>query len=84
MGMSPQMASITYKLGKIGDVLGGLYQFHKSGNIPMRFLWVGSVVSVVGSFLGTYFIFSLPDALIYGVSAVSMILLTITSIIKKA
>ncbi len=83
MGMSPQMASITYKLGKIGDVLGGLYQFHKSGNIPMRFLWVGSVVSVVWSFLGTYFIFSLPDALIYGVSAVSMILLTITSIIKK-
>lgn len=83
-GLNPQMASITYKLGKIGDVLGGLYQFHKSGNIPTRFLWVGSVVSIIGSFLGTYFIFSLPDSLIYGVSALSMILLTLTALVKKS
>lgn len=40
LGMSPQLASITYKLGKIGDVLGGLFLFHKSGNIPTRFLWI--------------------------------------------
>lgn len=83
-GMSPQLASITYKLGKIGDVLGGLYLFHKSGNIPTRFLWIGGVVSVFGSFLGTYLIFSLPDWLIYGVSWLSMILLTCVAIIKKS
>ena len=84
LGMNPQMASITYKLGKIGDVLGGLYQFHKSGNIPMRFLWIGSGVSVIGSFIWTYVIFAIPDYIIYGVSAISMILLTITAIIQKA
>ena len=84
LGMSPQMASITYKLGKIGDVLGWLYQFHKSGNIPTRFLWIGGVVSIFGSFLGTYMIFAIPDWIIYGVSAISMILLTITAIIQKA
>ncbi len=82
--LSPQMASITYKLGKIGDVLGGLYHFHKSGNIPTRFLWIGSVVSITWSFLGTYFIFSLPDVLIYGVSALSMILLILTAIVQKS
>lgn len=84
VGMSPQMASITYKLGKIGDVLGGLYQFHKSGNIPTRFLWIGGVVSVIGSFIGTYLIFSIPDWLIYAVSWVSMILLIIVAIVKKS
>ncbi len=84
VGMSPQLASITYKLGKIWDVLGGLYLFHKSGNIPIRFLWIGGAVSVVGSFIGTYLIFSIPDWIIYAVSWVSMILLTITAIVKKS
>ena len=83
-GMSPQLASITYKRGKIGDVLWGLYLFHKSGNIPTRFLWAGGLVSVVGSFIGSYLIFSIPDWIIYMVSWVSMILLIITAIIKKS
>lgn len=82
--MSPQLASITYKLGKIGDVLWWLYQFHKSGNIPTRFLWIGAIVSVFGSFLGTYLIFSIPDWIIYGVSWMSMILLTLVAIVKKS
>lgn len=84
VGMSPQLASITYKLGKIWDVLGGLYQFYKSGNIPTRFLWIGGVVSVFGSFFGTYLIFSIPDWIIYAVSWVSMILLTCVAIVKKS
>lgn len=84
MWISPQMASITYKLGKIGDVLGGLYLFHKSGNIPTRFLWIGGTISVVGSFIGTYLIFSIPNWIIYAVSWSSMILLTITAILKKS
>ena len=82
--LSPQLASITYKLGKIGDVIGWLYLFHKSGNIPTRFLWIGSVVSVVGSFLGTYMIFTIPNWIIYLVSAISMLLLTLTAMIKKS
>ncbi|MBP9780285.1 sulfite exporter TauE/SafE family protein [Candidatus Gracilibacteria bacterium] len=84
LGMSPQMASITYKLGKIGDVLGGLILFYKSGNIPTRFLWIGGVVSIIGSFLGTYLIFSIPNWLIYAVSGISMILLTIVALVKKS
>lgn len=84
LGMTPQLASITYKLGKIGDILWGLYQFHKSGNIPTRFLWIGGSISVIGSFLGTYLIFSIPNWLIYGVSGVSMILLTFVSLIRKS
>ena len=84
LGISPQIASITYKLGKIGDVLGGITIFYKNGHIPTRFLWVGSVVSIVWSFIGTYFIFSLPSWLIYRVSAMSMILLTLTSLVKKS
>lgn len=84
IGMSPQMASITYKLGKIGDVLWGLYLFHKSGNIPTRFLWIGWMISIIGSFIGSYLIFSIPNWVIYLVSWVSMIFLTITAIVKKA
>lgn len=83
-GLTPQLASITYKLGKIWDVLGGLYLFHKSGNIPTRFLWVGGIVSILGSFLGTYLIFSIPNWLIYGVSGMSMIFLTITALVRKS
>jgi uncharacterized membrane protein YfcA len=38
LGISPQMASITFKIGKIGDVLGGVFLFHKNGHIPYHFL----------------------------------------------
>jgi uncharacterized membrane protein YfcA len=83
LGIPPQMATITFKLGKIGDVLGGLYLFHKSGNIKTRyFLWWG-IASIVGSFLGTYLIFSIPDGVIYFVSAITMIVLAIVSVMKK-
>ncbi len=82
--MSPQLASITYKLWKIGDVLGGIYLFHKSGNIPTWFLWTGWIICIAWSFLGTYFIFSIPDWIIYAVSWLSMCLLIIVTIVKKS
>ncbi len=40
-------------------------------------------MSMIGSFLGTYTIFSLPDWIIYFVSAVSMVLLVGVSIFRK-
>ncbi len=38
IGIPPQMATITFKLGKIGDVLGGVYIFYKHGHIPTKYL----------------------------------------------
>ncbi len=76
LGIPPQMATITFKLGKIGDILGGIYLFYKNGNIPTKYLLGWGILSILGSFLGSYFIFSIPDFIIYGVSALSMMLLT--------
>lgn len=84
LGLSPQLASITFKLGKIGDILGGLYLFYKNGHIPKKFVIWGSIVSVGGSFLGSYLIFSIPDYIIYSVSAITMITLAVVSYYKKA
>ena len=84
LGISPQMATITFKLGKIGDVLGGLYLFYKNWHIPTRFLLGWAIGSILWSFLGSYIIFSIPDRIIYFVSAVSMLLLTGVSLYKKA
>ncbi len=84
LGIPPQMATITYKLGKIGDVLGGIYLFHKNGHIPRRFVFWWWIVSILWSFLGSYFIFSVPDFLIYLVSGVTMTVLIIVSIYKKS
>jgi uncharacterized membrane protein YfcA len=83
LGIPPQMATITLKLGKIGDVLGGIYHFHKHGHIPTHFLYIGGIASFFGSFLGTYLIFSIPDRVIYGVSAVSMLTLAIVAFRRK-
>lgn len=42
------------------------------------------MASIVGSFLGTCLIFSIPDRVIYLVSAVTMIMLAIVSIARKS
>lgn len=84
LGIPPQMATITLKLGKIGDVLGGIYHFYKHGHIPLHFLFIGGIASFVGSFLGTYLIFSIPDRVIYGVSAFTMLTLALVALLKKS
>lgn len=83
LGISPQLATITLKLGKIGDVLWGIYHFHKHGHIPTKFLYIWGIASFSGSFLGTYLIFSIPDRVIYGVSAISMLILALVAFVRK-
>jgi uncharacterized membrane protein YfcA len=65
MGIPPQMAGITFKLGKIGDTLGGLYHFHKGGHIPRYLILGGGIALMSGSFLGSYIIVSLSDTVVY-------------------
>ncbi len=80
----PQMATVTFKLGKIGDVLGGIFLFHKHGHIKTQYLLYWWIASFAGSFSGTYLIFSIPDRVIYFVSALTMLLLIIVSMYKKS
>jgi len=81
--VSPQMAGITFKLWKLGDNVGWLILFHKHWHIPRRFVLGGGIALLSGSFLGSYLIISIPDAIMYLGCGVSMILLTIVSIFKK-
>ncbi len=83
LGIPPQMATITVKLGKIWDIIGWLWVFYKNGHINSKYIFISGPVSMLGSFLGTYLMFSLLDWIIYFVSAVSMIVLTLVSYKKK-
>ncbi len=84
LGIPPQMATITFKLGKIGDVLGWLFLFHKGGHIPKKYILKWAVGSILWSFLGSYLIFSVPDNIIYFVSGLTMVILAGVAILKKA
>lgn len=84
LGIPPQMATITFKLGKIWDVLGWLFLFHKGGHIPTKYILKWAFGSILWSFLGSYIIFSIPDQIIYFVSALSMLLLAWVAFLKKS
>ena len=84
LGIPPQLATITFKLGKIGDVLGWLFLFHKGGHIPTKYILKWALGSILWSFLGSYIIFSIPDQIIYFVSALSMMLLAWVALLKKS
>lgn len=83
LGLPPQIATITVKLGKIGDILWWLWVFYKNGHVNSKYFIISGPISMLGSFLWTYLIFSLSDWIIYLVSALSMIVLTIVSYRKK-
>lgn len=83
LGIPPQMAGITFKLGKIGDTLGGLILFHKHWHIPRRFIFWWGIALFLGSFLGSYLIVSIPDTIMYLGCWLSMLILTIVSLLKK-
>lgn len=82
LGLPPQMAGITFKLGKIGDRIGGIYLFHKHGKIPKRFVFGGALAVMIGSFFGSFFISRIPDGLMYLVSSLSMLFLVLFSVRK--
>ena len=82
LGLPPQLAGITFKLGKIGDRIGGIYLFHKHGKIPKRFVFGGALAVIIGSFFGSFFISRIPDGLMYLVSGLSMLFLVLFSVRK--
>lgn len=82
-GVPPQMAGITFKLGKIGDNLGWLLLFHKHGYIPKRFILKWGLTMLVGSFIGSYFIITIPDAIMYLGCWLSMFVLAIVSFFRR-
>ena len=83
IGIPPQMAGITFKLGKIGDTLGGLYHFHKGWHIRGEYVLFGGLALMTGSFLGSYIITTLSDTIMYFGCGISMIVLTTISYLKK-
>ena len=84
LGVPPQMAGITFKLGKIGDTLGWLYHFHKWWHIPRQYILFGGIALMCGSFLGSYLIVSLSDQIVYLGCGTSMLMLTALSYFRRS
>jgi uncharacterized protein len=83
MGIPPQLAGITFKLGKIGDTLGWLYHFHKGWHIPKYLILGGGLALMIGSFLGSYIIVRLSDTVVYIGCGMSMLTLALISLVRK-
>jgi uncharacterized membrane protein YfcA len=75
IGIPPQMAGITFKLGKVGDRIGGIFLLGKHGYIPKKHILGGGIAVVTGGFIGSYFISQIPEAIMYLISGVSMLFL---------
>ncbi len=84
LGISPQMAGITFKLGKIWNSLAWVKNFHAEWLIRKEYLVWLSIAMMIGGWLGSFFIMSIPDWIMYGVSACSMLILVIVAIWKKS
>lgn len=83
LGIPPQMAGITFKLGKIGDNVWWLILFYKHGHIPKQYVLGWGIALFCGSFLGSYFIAQISDAVMYLGSWISMLVLATVSLYKK-
>lgn len=81
-GIPPQLAGITFKLGKIGDRIGWIYLFYKHGKIPKKFIFWWAIGVMIGSFFGSFFITRISDATMYLVSWLSMLFLVVFSLKK--
>jgi uncharacterized membrane protein YfcA len=82
-GLSPQLASITFKLGKIGNSIAALKQYHQKKLIRKEFIIGLWAMSFIGAAVGSFFIVQIPDIFIYSVSGISMILLVIIDIYRQ-
>ncbi len=84
LGISLQMAGITFKLGKVGNSLAGVKNFHSEWLIRKEYLFWLWLAMMIGGWLGSFFIMSIPDWLMYSISGCSMFILVIVAIWKKS
>lgn len=82
--LPPQLSGITFKLWKVGNSIAWVTNFHKEWLIRKELIIGLGIAMMVGGCLGSFFIMSIPDFIMYGVSAVSMIVLVIVAYYKKS
>ncbi len=83
LGISPQLASITFKLGKLGNTIALVREYHKAKLLKKDFLIGLSLSSFFWAILGSFFITRIPDLFIYSISGISMLTLLIIDVRKS-
>jgi len=82
--LTPQLASITFKLGKIWNGIALIRQYHKAKLLRKEYvLWL-SIASFIGAILWSFFIMQIPSIFIYLVSGCSMLALLYIDIKKSS
>lgn len=81
--IGPQMAWAVFKIGKFWNALSGVFVHRSAWTIPKDLVFWSWVCLMFWAFLVSYLIFSVPEKLIYGVSGITMLLVTAISLYKK-
>ena len=64
LGLSPQVAVATGKLGALGLIISGIYRFHKGGKIDYKIGIPIALVSFVGAYFGANTLVRIPGELL--------------------
>lgn len=83
LGLTPQLASITFKLGKIWNGIALITEYHKAKLLRKEYVIWLSIASFIGAVMGSFFIVQIPSIVIYSVSGTSMLVLLYIDITKS-
>lgn len=83
VGLPPQMAIATDRLASLGQIITALWTFAKSDKIRWSYIPIFSVLSLIGSFLGVYILFSIDEGVIkYVIGGILLCLLPLVMLSK--
>ncbi|EKD43704.1 MAG: hypothetical protein ACD_72C00167G0002, partial [uncultured bacterium] len=75
LGFPPQVAVATDRLGMVGQTLAGIFKFHQAKRIIWKYVPILTLVSLMGSLIGTKILLHINQALFEKIIALFIFLL---------
>jgi uncharacterized membrane protein YfcA len=61
LGLPPQAAIATSRVGSIGQISSGVYRFHRNGSIDYGIALPATILSLIGAFIGANTLLLIPE-----------------------
>jgi len=83
LGISPQLATATYRFGALGWRSGGFWEFFKARKIVWRLVIPLSIVSLLGSAIGAHILVTADEGILNKIIGILILLFIPLSLIKN-
>lgn len=84
LGITPNQAIATAKVGALGTLLSGLYSFARAGKVDKKIGIICAILGLLGSIVGGYILININASLLEGLFGICTLVIVMLMALKKS